>query len=377
MKTKILHAALFTPNANGSWGQPLLIEDEPGVGKTAIIEQYAARFGLPVRVLSPGTDGEGAFGCIPVPKNDVLTYPPPDWTAWMADGGVVFLDEVTTAPPIIQASMMGMLTARRIGAHKFGPRVRILGACNPVSLAANGYDLAAPLANRFGHVKWGAPSVEEHIAYMLGGGQGPEDPEDAKAEEARVMNLWPEAYALAVGLESGFLQSQPDWKNKCPKGNNPKAGRAWPSDRTWELATRALAASKVHDLSESERDTLLQAYVGVEAATAFSTYMESADLPNIAELLDGKATFPANAPMDKAAVVMNAGTALVANKQCPNRAARAEALWKLLGAQGTGRLDIVAAPVTALINEGLHASKAAVPVLAKVQPLLAARKAVV
>src|SRR5260370_41568839 len=97
MPDKTLHILLFTPLSSGGWGLPVLWWGPPGVGKSAVIEELEHRYGLPVETLSPGERGEGAFGVVPVPVDGVLRYPPPDWVTRMADGGIVFLDEISVA----------------------------------------------------------------------------------------------------------------------------------------------------------------------------------------------------------------------------------------------------------------------------------------
>lgn len=384
MRIAILHAALFTPMAYG-WGLPVLFEGEPGGGKSAVIEAYFNRCSMPGEILSPSERGEGAFGVVPVPtKGGFMTYPRPDWTAKMDVSesnprgmGLVFVDEVTSAPPILQAPVMGLVCRKTIGSHKLGPHVRVIGACNPPDVAANGYDLAAPLANRFGWMKWENPSVDQHVTYMLGaaGGQS-EAPIDAMAEEDRVMALWGEAFARAVGLETAFLQSQADFKNKCPKVGSPKASRAWPSDRTWEYATRAYASALVHNLSETDRDELVTGFIGAEAFEAFATFIENTDLPNVADVLDGKVSFkPHPSRLDKTAAVLNSATALVTPQSSHRRKERTEALWKLLAEVGGGSLDLVVPCAQALIQSNLHGFQVAVPLLAKVQPVIAAAQA--
>lgn len=388
----ILHAAFFTPMGGGRWGLPLLAEGEPGGGKTSMGEQYAARLVVsdgstcPTKVLSPGKDGEAAFGAVPVPtKGGVIGYPRPDWTVPMDEGseenpdgfGFVILDEVTTAPPIIQAPMLSLLTGGHIGSFRLGKRVRVIGLCNPPDVAAHGHELSAPLANRFVWLKWENPSVDQHIAYMLGTAGGSEDaPIDARAEEARVLAAWGEAFARAVGLETAFLSAQSDFKNKCPKAGSPKASRAWPSDRTWEYATRAYASALVHGLTETERDELVTGCVGAEAYEAFATFIEQADLPNVADVLDGKVSFkPHPSRLDKTAAVLNSATALVTPAGAARRKERTEALWKLLADVGAGSLDLVVPCAQALIQSNLHGFPVAVPLLAKVQPVIAAAQA--
>lgn len=389
MFDRLIHAALFTPMKWG-WGLPLLFWGQPGIGKTSVIESYAERCGLPCRVLSPGTDGEGAFGVVPVPQDGVLTFPPPAWTAAMQNGGLVFVDEATSAPPILQASIMGLLTARRIGAHVFGPRVRVMGACNPPEIAANGFDLSSPLGNRFGHIDTEPPTVEEHRAYMLRSADGGDEaPIDARAEEARVMLAFPEAFAYAIGLESAFLAAKGAAFKNNPTGakltatgreqattaRRGKGPRAWPSDRSWEYAVRAFASAEVHGLSALERDQLIAGFVGPEVAESFTIFVEELDLPSIPDLLDGKVSWKADSTrLDKTAAVFTSACALVTPPNATNRESRAKAFWELLEKNQQGALDLVAPCVEALVGAKLFTGPHTKNLLAKVYPLIKAGK---
>lgn len=392
MKTNILRAALFTPTRKG-WGLPVIAWGEPGVAKSSVIEELCASVDLPCVVLSPGEMGEGAFGVVPVPdRSGVLKYPPPEWTQKVAQGGVVFIDEIVCCPPAIAPALQGLLLDRRIGGAQLGPRVRLLGAANPPELATNGYELSPPNANRAGHIEWGCPSVEEHTSYMLRLGALPAEPGeeaedaqaeaaallsssvvDAAAEEQRVRAAWPEAWARAAALETAFLASQPQHKNKCPKANDPAAGRAWPSDRSWENATRALASAQIHGLSKDETQEFVEAFIGKGVASEWFEFIDKADLPDAAKVLDGSVEFVHDkARLDRTAAVLNACVSLITPKGAAKREARAAALWQIIGKLLADRAsnDVLVAPAQALVELELHTVKGAVPILAKVQPLL-------
>jgi MoxR-like ATPase len=328
--TDIIRAALFTPAARGRWGLPLLCWAEPGTAKSAIIEEVAAKCGLPCQALSPGTHGEGAFGCVPVPESarldteeilaavsrhladliddgytpeeavssamqaglmlryignpqTILKYPPPEWTERMTDGGVVFVDEITTCPPALQPPLLGLALNAMIGFHYLGDRVRVIAAANPPEMAAGGYDLSPPVANRFGHIQWTAPSIDDHAAYMMGAQAMTSSitsaKVDAKQEEERVAAAWPHALAKAVGLEVAFLRRKPSLKNQCPK-TGTGAARAWPSDRTWEMATRALASAEVHGLEPVDAESFVAAFIGQGTANELFMFRDQVDLPD-------------------------------------------------------------------------------------------------
>ncbi len=373
MKTKILHAALFTPMTSNRWGLPALFEGDPGVAKTSVIEQYAALWQMPCEVLSPGERGEGAFGVVPVPEKGKLTYPRPDYTDKFekAGRGIVFVDEITSAPAMLQPPMLGLVAARRIGSYTLPAGVRVIGACNPVDVAANGCELSAPLANRFGWLKWHAPSVEEHCAFMMGVGGDAVDSQDPAVEEARVLKAWGPAFAQAVGLEAGFLRAMPHMKNTCPKVGDPAMSRAWASDRTWEYAVRAMASATVHGLDDSDRDEFAAAFIGTKVYQDFATYIEQADIPAAADVLDGKVAFKWEVKrLDRSAAIITACTALIVPAGAEKRMERASKLWEIL--LDTTHADITVPSVTALCRTDLHRAKEARPVLAKLAPSLRA-----
>lgn len=384
MKTNIVKAALFTPAGKGRMGLPLLLWGEPGTVKTSIIEEVCARYALPCECLSPGERGEGAFGVVPVPigkgADTVLRYPRPDWTEKFDNGagGVVFVDEMTTAPPALQAPLLGLLLARRIGGFQLGPRVRVIGAANPPEYAAGGFDLASAVANRIGHIEWTAPTIEEHAAYMLRGdaGEKVEATLDAETEEARVEKLWPDAWAKARGLEVAFLSRRSNLKNACPKANDPKASRGWPSDRSWENATRAFASAEVHRLTESEREEFAAGFVGEGAASEFFAFATDQDLADPARVLDGKDKFTHSASrIDRTAALLSGCAALVTPAGATKRKERTEAMWGLVSdlVSSKSDLDVMVPPVQALVEAKLHAGGGtATKVLATLQPLLKA-----
>jgi hypothetical protein len=374
MKIDLIHAAYFTPISGGRWGLPIIIEDEPGCAKTSFIKAFAAEWGEHCEVLSPGERGEGAFGVVPVPVDGRLTYPRPDWTDvfFQTGFGLVFNDEITNAPPILQSPMLGLTSDRRIGTATLPGGVRVMAACNPPELAAHGFDLAPPLANRFGWIQWGKPSIGQHQQFMMNvdaSRTARVATKDPRAEEARVLAAWNAgAWARAVGTETAFLAAQPHFKNRCPKVGDTKLGRAWPSDRTWEMATRALAASYVHNLSQESTDIFVSAFIGHEAYVQFATFAEKLDLPAAADVLDEKVKYEWEPKrLDRSAAVVAACAALVVPADAQKRDARASILWKLLGS--TSSFDIVFPAATTLVQNGLQKVPGAGKVLSKLFPV--------
>ena len=85
---------------------------------------------------------------MPVKGDDggwVLVYPKPDWCQMFDRAGVgyLFVDELNTAGRNIQSAMLGMIQEKEIGAHHFGPRIRIMGAMNAIEDAGGGHEGSA------------------------------------------------------------------------------------------------------------------------------------------------------------------------------------------------------------------------------------------
>lgn len=385
MKTKLLHAALFTPLVDGVWGLPILIEGKPGTAKTALINKIARSLGWPCENLRPGARGEGAFGVVPMPDKladgtSILRYPAPEWVEKFRrkDGtevGIINVDEINTAAPGLQPALLSIPLDREVGGHKFGPRVRCLATMNPVEHAAGGYDLAAPVANRFGRIVWDTPDADEWSAWLVGGCNGM-PPMDADAEEARVLSVWPSAFAKACGLVASFVRRRPELLHKMPADGSPEQSRPWPSPRTWELACRALAGAEVHDLDILDRDELVGAFIGHAAAAEFFAWMEAQDLPSPDAVLDGKVEWKHDPErLDRTEAVLSSCAALLTPKTAEKRHERAAKLWSLFAEVAADAKDIVVPVLRAAVTAGLEKGhKEAVPVLAKMHVVVQATR---
>lgn len=381
MKTKLLHASLFTPMSNDAWGLPLILWGDPGIAKTSLVRQVAAQVGFHCEHLSPGERGEGAFGVTPVPArgetgHTVLEYPPPDWIKHLAteqgEAGVVFLDELNTAPPALQPALLGAIQERRIGGHAFGPRVRVLGAANPVGQAAGGWDLAPPVANRLGHISWPAPDVDDWSAWLLGG-QEHLDTHNAMLEEQRVLKAWPVAFAKASGLATAFLRRRPELLHKMPKDGDPAASRAWPSPRSWEYAVRARASAEVHGLSDIETDELVSAFVGASVVGEWGTWIGAEDLPDPTDVLDSKVEYEHDPErLDRTMAVLSSCAALITPVKAEKRKERSKVMWKLMAIIMADAKDVVVPAMQAMVRAKLQRTQEARPVLAQMHSVVRA-----
>ena len=352
----------------------------PGVAKTAIIRQIAEANCFHCEALAPGERGEGAFGVTPVPVENghgtVLDYPPPEWVRNLrledgTEAGVVFLDELNTAPPALQPALLGAIQERRIGGHAFGPRVRVFGAANPVGHAAGGWDLAAPVANRLGHLTWDGADADAWGAWLLGGSEAPATRDPLK-EEARVLKEWPTAFAKAAGLGAAFTRRRPELLHKMPADGDPAQSRAWPSHRTWEYAVRARASAEVHGLNDVDTEELVAAFVGAHAAGEWHVWIDEADLPEPADVLDGKVEFEHDpVRLDRTAAVLGSCAALIAPAKAEKRKDRAGVMWQLLAAVSKDAKDVCVPAMRTMVQAGLR-TKDSIKVLSDMHSVVAA-----
>jgi MoxR-like ATPase len=377
---RIIKTLLFTPGPKGRWGIPVLWEGPPGVGKTSMAEAAFREHGMDFETIIAATREPSDFAGLPVVTNDSVVFRAMGWAVRLQKKGrgAVFLDELRNAPPAVQAALLRSILDRVVGDCSLGNGVRFYAAQNAVEHAAGGYDVAAALANRFIHLNWAKPSVDDWSDYLLGGGGL--EPEakvsgDPAAEEKRVLDAWGGPWAKSAGLLTAFLRKRPELHLRVPAAGDPALSKAWPSPRTWDYAAHILAGAEIHGLPVVETETLLTGCVGPGAATEFVAFVSDADLPDPADVLDGKVSFKPDARLDRTLAVFSACAALVTAPKVDKKIDRVKKLWTLLGDQAKVAVDVIVPAARTLVRAKLSAGVAPVearPVLLKLEPVLRA-----
>ncbi len=257
---------------------PVILWGPPGVGKTSVVEQIAAHHGWWLETVIASISDPTDFKGMPREEAGRTVFSPPAWAMSVADaqGGVVFLDEISTAPPSVQAALLRPVLSRVVGELPLPPETRFVAAANPPEIAADGWDLSAPLANRFLHLQWEVPA--DVIGDGLAFGFEPIDvPQiqraDPGAERTKVMAL--------VGT---FLRTRPDLMLRVPKASSEQ-GVAWPSPRSWETGAKAVAHARAARLGKRTQSLLLSGCVGAPAAREFLAWEQRLDLPDVEKAL--------------------------------------------------------------------------------------------
>ncbi|MFD9903073.1 AAA family ATPase [Streptomyces sp. NPDC059063] len=324
---------------------PVLLWGEPGIGKTAALTQLAETLDLPLTTVIASVHEPSDFSGLPVVGDDPAEHgvpmAPPDWAVRLvrAGRGLLFLDELSTAPPAVQAALLRLVLERRIGALQLPPGVRIVAAANPRSSAADGWELSPPLANRFVHLQW----AHDHEVVVRGlGGTWP---------RATLPRLAPEQLPRAVDFARravcGLLAARPELVHRLPS-SEARRGGAWPSPRSWEMALRLIAFTTAADASRDVLSLLVRGTVGDGPGLELLASLDRMDLPDPEELLADPAGAVLPERGDLRQAVLDGVVAAV--RQRPDKS-RWDAAWALLvRAVETGAPDLVVVPATTLAS---------------------------
>lgn len=87
--------------------------------------------------------------------------------------GILFNDEFSIAPTMVQNSMLKMILDRSVGDIAFNPHILIACAGNRLEDHANVQDSPMPLRTRMGHFQLRKPTPEEQIEFYIQNGYDP------------------------------------------------------------------------------------------------------------------------------------------------------------------------------------------------------------
>ena len=238
---------------------PVMLWGPPGVGKSQIIAQVAARHDVPMIDIRLSQMEPSDLRGIPFRIKDRVEWAVP---AMLPDAerhggcGILFLDEITSAPPSVSAAAYQLILDRRLGAYEVPRGWAIFAAGNRQGDRGVTYTMPAPLANRFSHFEVEA-NLDDWVAW---------------------------AYANSIDERLiGFLRFRPELLFDFDPAHNPVA---FPSPRSWEFAHRAL--QKFGDRPELLLPTL-QACVGPAAGLELNAFIENLDrMPDLDAILRGE-----------------------------------------------------------------------------------------
>lgn len=137
---------------NLSPDRSMFIWGAPGIGKSAIVNQFAKDAGLPcVSLLGSQLAPEDIIG-IPQIRGDVSEFLPPKMIA-RKEPYVLFLDELNACSHEVQKAFYSLIYERRIGEYHLPEGSIVIGAGNRVQDNAITRTMSSALVNRMFHVQ--------------------------------------------------------------------------------------------------------------------------------------------------------------------------------------------------------------------------------
>lgn len=339
---------------------PVILWGAPGTGKSSAVTDLAAALGLPCEVVIASIREPSDFAGLPVVVGGDVRFAPPMWARRLVDAGdgLLFLDEISTAPPAVQAALLRVVLERTVGDLELPDGVAVVAAANPPDQAADGWDLSGPLANRFCHLDWFVDASV--VAEGLVAGFATPTVETLPAG-------WETRLVAARAQVASFLTVRPMLVSD-PPADRTHAGRAWPSPRSWEMAATTLAAARSVNAPVGVRSALVRGCVGEGPGLEFLTWLEALDLPDPEAVLADPESFVLPDRGDRAYAALTAVAAVVAANPTVERWA---AGWRVLGVAADTAPD-VAAMAARILARCRPDGAAAPPEAAAFLPLLRA-----
>lgn len=125
---------------------PVLARGEPGVGKSATINQFGVAWDRHVEAVVGSIRDAADIPGLPIDVDGVVRNAPVDWAVRCieANQALLFLAELTTCPPTVMNALLRVCQERVVGDLVLPESVAIVAAANPPSMAVNGHDPVRP-----------------------------------------------------------------------------------------------------------------------------------------------------------------------------------------------------------------------------------------
>ena len=232
----------------------IFLHGSPGIGKSAIVQQICDEWkwqliDLRLSLLNP-VDLRG----LPYfdKERHEAVWLKPEFLPTKGNG-ILFLDELNTAPISVQIAAYQLILDRRIGSYCFPGDWRIVAAGNKTTDGAMVIKMPTPLANRLIHLE-----VEANIDDWKLWANGRVDP--------RII---------------AFLNFRPALLATLPKEEEV----AFPTPRAWNHVSRILPLYPTID----DAEPVIKGTVGAGAGKEFISFVQIyADLPDVDGILQGK-----------------------------------------------------------------------------------------
>jgi len=242
--------------------RPIFLWGPPGIGKSDVVHQigeYMNAHVIDVRLsLWEPTDIKG----IPYFDSNVskMVWAPPselpdEALAKKHESIILFLDEMNSAAPAVQAAAYQLILNRRVGTYRLPDNVFIVAAGNREADKGVTYRMPAPLANRFVHLEM-AVNFDDWFQ-------------------------WAVAHNIHKDVVGFLTFSKKDLYDFDPKSPS----RSFATPRSWSFVSELLD----DELDSNTLTDLVSGAVGEGLAVKFMAHRKVASqMPNPTDILDGK-----------------------------------------------------------------------------------------
>lgn len=240
--------------------RPVFIWGAPGIGKSALVQQFAESVGLDcVSLLGSQLAPEDLIG-VPQIEGGVSRFCPPSMIA-RREPYCLFLDELNACSQEVQKAFYSLIHERRIGEYHLPAGSIVIGAGNRAQDSAIVRPMSSALINRMVHVQLRV-SASEWLAWAQAEGLHP--------------------------LVIEYLQQRPDHLWSPP----PKHEEPFSSPRAWHMLSEALQGWG-DAIPEAMVDALAQGSLTPSHATQFKAFGKLAgDRHRLDAILKGDARWP-------------------------------------------------------------------------------------
>ena len=243
--------------------RPLFLWGPPGIGKSEVVADITRELGGLMIDLRLGQMDPTDIRGIPFYNRDknVMDWAPPidlpdTETAGQYPVVVLFMDEMNSAPPAVQAAAYQLVLNRRVGKYILPDNVVLVAAGNRESDKGVTYRMPTPLANRFVHL------------------------------EMRVdFPVWQE-WAVSNGIHKDVVGYLSFAKQDLYDFYAKSASRSFATPRSWTFVSELLADE---DVDETTYTDLIAGAVGEGLAVKFMAHRKIAGkMPKPEDILSGK-----------------------------------------------------------------------------------------
>jgi len=249
-------------------GLNTMIWGAPGIGKSEIPQQVASELDMPLLDFRANLFDPVDVRGIPYLKQQDINSQ--KFTSWAVpdvfpmlerDGnrGILFIDELPTAPPATQNAFLQLLLTRQIGDYKMPDGWCIVSAGNELTDSASVYQMPSPVKNRLAHYKL-EPTLTDWVEWA-----------HANDVDANVI---------------AFIQYRPNLLNSFSADDY-----AFPTPRSWSFVSKKLAMQP----DNVDNDAIfygVSSLVGDGPAGEFIAFREIASsLPDVDKLIETPSSY--------------------------------------------------------------------------------------